>query len=74
MTGRRRIGPPPWPAAGIALYALGLLAVLAVSLALGGEDDEPALWALSAVPVASMPAASLVVRRHRARRSSIAPR
>jgi peptidoglycan/LPS O-acetylase OafA/YrhL len=53
-----------WPAAAIVLYSLGLLAVLAVSLSLGGgEETAPEPWALIAVPPTLFAAGSIVVRR-----------
>jgi len=67
MTRRRLSERRVWRAAGIVLYALGLLAVLGVSVALDGGETEPAVWALAAIPAALMAAASLVVRRSRSR-------
>jgi hypothetical protein len=45
------------------LYPLGLLAAVAVALVLGGDKTSPGLWALTAVPLTFLAAASLVVRR-----------
>jgi hypothetical protein len=55
-----------WPATAIALYALGLLAVVAVFLALGDDDAKAGRLALVTVPVLLIATASLVVRRARA--------
>src|SRR5688572_14651264 len=51
--------------AATALYALGLLGLLAVSVSLGGGETEPARWATIAVPATLFAAASLVMRRAR---------
>jgi hypothetical protein len=63
MTPRRSSGPRSWPAAAIVLYPLGLLALLAAALVLGGDETEPSRWALIAVPLTLLAAASLFVRR-----------
>jgi hypothetical protein len=42
------------------LYALGILALFAVSAFLRGGETEPGRWALVAVPVALFAGASLV--------------
>ncbi len=55
------------------LYGLGLLALPAVSLSLGGGETSPARWALIAVPVALFAAASLLVRHTRIDRGRPAP-
>jgi hypothetical protein len=65
MSPRRGSARRLWPTAAMVLYPLGLLAALAVALLLGGEATAPALWALVAVPVTFLAAASLFVRRAR---------
>ena len=45
------------------LYGLGLAALLAVALSLGGGETEPVRWALVVVPVALFASASLAARR-----------
>jgi peptidoglycan/LPS O-acetylase OafA/YrhL len=74
MIRRRRLPPRTWPIAAILLYSLGLLAVLAVSLSLGGEETSPAPWALVTVPALLFAAASIVVRRTSARPAAMSSR
>ena len=45
------------------LYVLGLVAVLTVSLSLGGAETAPTRWALVAIPVGLLAAASITSRR-----------
>jgi hypothetical protein len=61
MRARRSAGRV-WPTAAVILYSLGMLSVLAVSAALGGEETS-ARWGLVVVPAGLFAAASLVVRR-----------
>ena len=53
----------PIPLAAWGLYALGIVALLAVSLSLGGGETTPSRWALVSLPVALLAAASLVASR-----------
>jgi hypothetical protein len=61
--GKRRSPARARPTAATILYALAMLSVAAVALALGGDETAPAGWALVAVPAALFTAASLIVRR-----------
>jgi hypothetical protein len=63
MTRRRGFPRPTWPMAGMLLYAIGLVTVLAVALTLGDGETTPERWALTLVPVTLFAAASVVVRR-----------
>jgi hypothetical protein len=63
MTGRRDPTNRTWPPAAIVLYALGLLSVLAVAVALGGGDAGADRWALVLLPATLLAAGSLAVRR-----------
>jgi hypothetical protein len=50
------------PTTAKALYALGILAVVAVSMSLGGAESAPTRWATVVIPVALVAAASTVSR------------
>ena len=50
------------PTAASVLYAVGLLALLAVSVSLGGGETAPMRWAMTAIPVTLVGTASLVAR------------
>ena len=52
-----------------ALYALGLLALFSVALTLGGGETHPARWAVIAIPVLLLAAASRTARRARVARA-----
>jgi hypothetical protein len=52
----------PRPIAATALHALGLTALVVISLSLRGGDTSTASWGLVAIPVLLLAAASLVVR------------
>ena len=49
----------------MALYALALLALIAVSLSLDGGETDPTRWALIAIPATLIAAASLTTLRAR---------
>jgi hypothetical protein len=63
MTRRHATMLRPRPAGATVLYALGLLSLLVVALALGEEETTPARWTLLALPVVILGAASLLARR-----------
>lgn len=51
------------PRAAAVLYALGLLALLAVAVSLRGAETAPTRWAMVAFPIGLMATASIAVRR-----------
>jgi hypothetical protein len=53
----------PIPLAAWVLYALGIVALVVVSLSLGGGETTPSRWALVWLPVTLLAAASLVASR-----------
>ena len=55
---RRPVPPAAW-----ALYSLGIVALLAVSLSLGERKTTPSRWAMVSLPVTLLAAASLVASR-----------
>ena len=63
MNGRRRAARRTRPTAAIVLYALGMLALLAVAISLRGAETAPTRWAMVAFPTSLIAAASVVVRR-----------
>ena len=63
MNGCRRAARRARPTAAVVLYALGLLALLAVAISLRGAETAPTRWAMVAFPTSLMAAASVVVGR-----------
>jgi peptidoglycan/LPS O-acetylase OafA/YrhL len=63
MNRRRRPARRTRPTPAAVLYALGLLALLAVAFSLRGAETAPLRWAMIAFPVSLMAAAGGVVRR-----------
>ena len=63
MNSRRQAARRTRPTAAVALYSLGLLALIAVAISLRGAETAPTRWAMVAFPASLMAAASVVVRR-----------
>ena len=63
MNGRRRPARRSRPTAAAVLYALAMLALLAVAISLRDAETAPTRWAMVAFPSSLMAAASIVVRR-----------
>ena len=66
MASRRGHDRSARPTASV-VYALGMLALLAVSLLLRGGETAPERWALISVPVALVASASLLMRSSQGR-------
>ena len=63
MNGRRRQDRRTMPTASAVLYALALLALVAVAISLREAETAPIRWATVALPISLMAAASVIVRR-----------